>query len=164
MQFTEINSLIACVADWKAKGKKIVFTNGVFDILHLGHVRYLQEARNLGDILVVGLNDDASVKRLNKGPERPIHDEMARAGVIDSLRCVDAVMVFSDDTPAALIESLQPDVLVKGGDYDAEETNPASKRYVVGSVETIARGGKVVCIPLVAGYSTTKAVDKIKKQ
>jgi D-beta-D-heptose 7-phosphate kinase/D-beta-D-heptose 1-phosphate adenosyltransferase len=73
-------------------------------------------------------------------------------------------MVFSDDTPAALIESLQPDVLVKGGDYDAEETNPASKRYVVGSVETIARGGKVVCIPLVAGYSTTKAVDKIKKQ
>jgi D-beta-D-heptose 7-phosphate kinase/D-beta-D-heptose 1-phosphate adenosyltransferase len=150
--------------DQQNKEKKIVFTNGVFDILHLGHVRYLQEARNLGDILVVGLNDDASVKRLNKGPERPIHDEMARAGVIDSLRCVDAVMVFSDDTPAALIESLQPDVLVKGGDYDAEETNPASKRYVVGSVETIARGGKVVCIPLVAGYSTTKAVDKIKKQ
>ena len=164
MQFADINALNACIADWKVDGKKIVFTNGVFDILHLGHVRYLQEARNLGDMLIVGINDDASVKRLNKGPERPIHDEQARAGVIDSLRCVDAVMIFSDDTPAALIESLQPDVLVKGGDYDAHETNPASKKYVVGSAETLSRGGRVVCIPLVAGYSTTTAVDRIKKQ
>jgi D-beta-D-heptose 7-phosphate kinase/D-beta-D-heptose 1-phosphate adenosyltransferase len=164
MQFSDINALRNQIADWKAAGKTIVFTNGVFDILHLGHVRYLQEARNLGDILVVGINDDASVKRLNKGPERPIHDEQARAGVIDALRCVDAVIIFSDDTPAILIQTFQPDILVKGGDYDAHETNPLSKRYVVGSTETHARGGRVVCIPLVDGYSTTNAVEKIKKQ
>ena len=164
MQFANTYSLNIQLSDWKSSGKKIVFTNGVFDILHLGHVRYLQEARELGDVLVVGINDDSSVKRLNKGPERPIHDEHARAGVIDALRCVDAVIIFSDDTPAALIETLQPDVLVKGGDYDAEEKDPASKKYVVGSAETLRRGGKVVCIPLTAGYSTTNAVNKIKKQ
>ncbi len=164
MHFSDINSLKSQLSEWKSSGKKVVFTNGVFDILHLGHVLYLQEARNLGDVLVVGINDDESVKRLNKGPERPIHDEHARAGVIDSLRCVDAVFIFSDDTPAAMIESLQPDILVKGGDYDASEKNPTSKKYIVGSAETIQRGGMVVCIPLVVGYSTTNAVNKIKKQ
>jgi rfaE bifunctional protein nucleotidyltransferase chain/domain len=164
MEFSDLNTLRNQVIRWKADGKKIVFTNGVFDILHLGHVRYLQEARGLGDKLVVGINDDASVKRLNKGPERPIHEEQARAGVIDGLRSVDAVIIFTDDTPAILIETIQPDILVKGGDYDAQETDPLSKRYVVGSTETLERGGKVVCIPLVAGYSTTNAVDKIKKQ
>ncbi len=163
MQFADTYSLNIQLSEWKSSGKKIVFTNGVFDILHLGHVRYLQEARELGDVLVVGINDDSSVKRLNKGPERPIHDEQARAGVIDALRCVDAVIIFSDDTPAALIEALHPDLLVKGGDYDALETNPNSKRYVVGSAETKSRGGTVVCIPIVAGYSTTNAVEKIKK-
>ena len=164
MELSDLNALRKQIADWKAASKKIVFTNGVFDILHLGHVRYLQEARNLGDLLIVGINDDASVKQLNKGPERPIHDEQARAGVIDALRCVDAVIIFSEETPASLIEVIQPDILVKGGDYNARETNPASKQYVVGSAETFARGGNVVCIPLVAGYSTTKAVEKIKKQ
>jgi rfaE bifunctional protein nucleotidyltransferase chain/domain len=164
MLFSDINSLKRQLSEWKSSGKKIVFTNGVFDILHIGHVRYLQEARMLGDALVVGINDDASVKRLNKGPERPIHDERARAGVIDSLRCVDAVIIFSDDTPAALIEAVQPDILVKGGDYNAKETNPTSKKYIVGSAETLQRGGTVVCIPLVEGYSTTNAVNKIKKQ
>ncbi len=144
-------------------GLKIVFTNGVFDILHVGHVKYLEEASRLGNYLVVGINDDASVKRLNKGPERPIHDERARVAVIAALRCVDAAVVFSEDTPAALIEVIQPDVLVKGGDYDAEESNPSSKRYIVGSKETIQRGGQVVCIPLVEGYSTTTAVEKIKR-
>jgi D-beta-D-heptose 7-phosphate kinase/D-beta-D-heptose 1-phosphate adenosyltransferase len=148
---------------WRAEGKKIVFTNGVFDILHLGHVRYLEEAKALGDCLIVGINDDASVKRLNKGPERPIHDENARAGVIAALRCVDAAIIFTEDTPAQLIEFIQPDTLVKGGDYDALETDPASKRYIVGSFETKSRGGNVVCIPIVAGYSTTNAVNKIKK-
>jgi len=164
MYFSDLNALKDQVAVWKTAQKKIVFTNGVFDILHLGHVHYLQEARMLGDLLIVGINDDSSVKRLNKGPERPIHDEQARAGVIDALRCVEAVIVFADDTPASLIEAIQPDVLVKGGDYDALETNRDSKRYIVGSTETIARGGQVVCIPLVAGYSTTNAVEKIKKQ
>ena len=164
MQFKNISELQNCIAGWKANKETIVFTNGVFDILHLGHVHYLQEARNLGSKLIVGINDDASVKRLSKGPERPIHDQHARAGVIEALRSVDAVIIFSEDTPASLIAAIQPDVLVKGGDYDAHETDPTSKRYIVGSAETLARGGKVVCIPLVAGYSTTGAVEKIKRQ
>lgn len=146
----------------KAAGKKVVFTNGVFDILHIGHVRYLEQAKRLGDFLIVGINDDASVKRLQKGPERPIHDEIARAGVIAALRCSDASIIFSEDTPAALIEAIQPDVLAKGGDYDAMETDPTSRRYIVGSSETKSRGGLVVCIPLIEGYSTTTAVNKIK--
>ena len=162
MHFVQLSQLQEQVGRWKAEGKKIVFTNGVFDILHIGHVRYLEEAAQLGNILVVGINSDASVKRLNKGPERPIHDEEARAGVIAALRCTDASIIFSEDTPSNIIEALQPDVLVKGGDYDANETNPDSKRYIVGSKETIQRGGQVVCIPLVAGYSTTAAVQKIK--
>lgn len=140
-----------------------MFTNGVFDILHLGHVSYLEEARKLGDFLVVGINDDASVRLLNKGPERPIHDERARAEVLASLRCVDATIIFSENTPATIIEAIQPNVLVKGGDYDADETNETSKKYIVGSKETRQRGGKVICIPLVAGYSTTIAVQKINE-
>jgi D-beta-D-heptose 7-phosphate kinase/D-beta-D-heptose 1-phosphate adenosyltransferase len=162
MQFTEASSILNEIKRLKADGNKIVFTNGVFDILHIGHVRYLQAAKALGSILIVGINDDASVKRLNKGPERPIHDEQARAGVVDALQCVDFTIIFSEDTPAALIEILQPDILVKGGDYDAKETNPHSKRYIVGSSETITRGGEVVCIPTVEGYSTTAAIKKIQ--
>ncbi len=163
MHFPDYTALRNQLDKWRAEGKKIVFTNGVFDILHLGHVRYLEEAKALGDCLIVGINDDASVKRLNKGPERPIHDENARADVIAALRCVDATIIFTEDTPAQLIEFIQPDTLVKGGDYDALETDPASKRYIVGSFETKSRGGNVVCIPIVAGYSTTNAVNKIKK-
>jgi len=163
MHFPSYTALRNQLDKWRAEGKKIVFTNGVFDILHLGHVRYLEEAKALGDCLIVGINDDPSVKRLNKGPERPIHDEYARAGVIAALRCVDAAIVFTEDTPAQLIELIQPDTLVKGGDYDASDTDPASKRYIVGSFETKSRGGNVVCIPIVAGYSTTNAVNKIKK-
>lgn len=162
MQFTEASSILNEIKRLKADGNKIVFTNGVFDILHIGHVRYLQAAKALGSILIVGINDDASVRRLNKGPERPIHDEQARAGVVDALQCVDFTIIFSEDTPAALIEILQPDILVKGGDYDAKETNPQSKRYIVGSLETIRRGGEVVCIPTVEGYSTTTAIKKIQ--
>jgi len=162
MQFTEASSILNEIKRLKADGNKIVFTNGVFDILHIGHVRYLQAAKALGSILIVGINDDASVRRLNKGPERPIHDEQARAGVVDALQCVDFTIIFSEDTPAALIEILQPDILVKGGDYDAKETNPQSKRYIVGSLETIRRGGEVVCIPTVEGYSTTAAIKKIQ--
>lgn len=157
-----LESAIALLAAWRKAGDKIVFTNGVFDILHRGHVTYLNQARALGNRLIVGLNADASVKRLNKGPERPIHDQEARAIVLAALRCVDAVIIFDEDTPLRLIESLQPDVLVKGGDYDPPETDSASPRYMVGSQETLARGGEVHSIALVEGYSTTKALQKLK--
>jgi rfaE bifunctional protein nucleotidyltransferase chain/domain len=150
------------VKRWQSEGEKIVFTNGVFDILHRGHVTYLNAARSLGNRLIVGLNADASVRRLNKGPERPIHDQLARAIVLSALRCVDAVVIFEEDTPLELIEALNPDILVKGGDYDPEETNTASPRYMVGSRETKLRGGEVHSIPIVEGYSTTKAIEKLK--
>jgi len=150
------------INQWRAAGEKIVFTNGVFDILHRGHVTYLEAAKALGDRLIVGLNADASVKRLNKGPERPIHDQEARAVVLAALRCVDAVIIFDEDTPLQLIEALEPDVLVKGGDYDPNETDASSLRYMVGSQETRNRGGSVHSIPIVEGYSTTKAIQKLK--
>jgi D-glycero-beta-D-manno-heptose 1-phosphate adenylyltransferase len=146
----------------RAEGKRIVFTNGVFDILHLGHVTYLEEAAELGDFLIVGINDDDSVRRLNKGPERPINDEEARAGVVSALRSVDAVVVFGEDTPFDLIQIIRPDILVKGGDYDASERDPSSPKYIVGSNETLERGGDVQAIPLVSGYSTTNIVKKMK--
>jgi rfaE bifunctional protein nucleotidyltransferase chain/domain len=150
------------LSHWKAEGKKIVFTNGVFDILHVGHVTYLEKARALGDVLVVGLNSDQSVKRLNKGPERPIHDELARKKVLEALRCVDAVIVFNEDTPLSLIQSLQPNLIVKGGDYSPTVTDPSDKKYIVGSMEAKDWGGEALVIPLVEGYSTTAAVQKIK--
>jgi len=149
---------------WKNEHNTIVFTNGVFDILHLGHVTYLQKAKEMGEKLVVGINTDSSVRRLNKGPERPIHDELARAQVLLALQCVDAVVLFDDDTPFNTIESIQPNVLVKGGDYDPNETDTSSKQYIVGSQETKSRGGKVCAISMVDGYSTTMAILKIRKQ
>lgn len=136
------------------KNQKIVFTNGCFDILHIGHVRYLQEAAKLGDILVVGVNSDASVKRL-KGPERPINNENDRAELLCSLEFIDYVVIFDDDTPLKLIKKIQPDILVKGGDYTNE--------YVIGTHEVEARGGKLVIIPLIEGKSTTSIIAKIKK-
>lgn len=151
------------IQQWKAEGKKIVFTNGVFDILHVGHVTYLQQAQSLGDVLIVGLNSDTSVKRLNKGRERPIHDEQARKQVLEALRFVDAVFIFNDDTPLELILSICPDVLVKGGDYSPDITDPSDKRYMVGSKEVKSWGGAAVAIPLVAGYSTTAAIQKMKR-
>lgn len=135
------------------KDKKIVFTNGCFDILHIGHVRYLQEAAKLGDILVMGLNSDASVRRL-KGPERPVNNEMDRAELLCALGFVDYVVIFEEDTPLELIKKIQPDVLVKGGDY--------SNEYVVGTNEVEARGGKLILIPFVEGKSTTNIIEKIK--
>jgi len=150
------------IQEIKTQGKKVVFTNGVFDILHLGHVTYLEEAAELGDFLVVGINDDASVRKLNKGPERPINGEEARAGVVSALRSVDAVVVFGEDTPLELIQMIEPDIVVKGGDYDASERDPRQKSYIVGSNETLERGGDVVAIPLVEGYSTTGIVKKMK--
>lgn len=136
-------------------GKRLVFTNGVFDILHAGHVSYLEQARALGDMLVVGLNSDASVRRLGKGPERPINALEDRAIVIGALRCVDAVTWFEEDTPERLIEELKPDIHVKGGDYRVEDL-PETKIVQ-------AYGGKVVILPLLSGRSTTRIIQKLSE-
>ncbi len=140
---------------WRMKGDRIVFTNGCFDILHRGHVEYLQEAAALGDRLVIGLNSDASVRRQNKGPERPLNDEQSRAKVLAALRLVDAVIIFDQDTPLELIQALGPDVLVKGGDW--------SEDRIVGAELVKARGGAVHSLKLVDGFSTTALVDKIRR-
>lgn len=148
---------------WKMTGRKVVFTNGCFDILHKGHVTYLAQAAQHGNRMVVGLNTDASVKRQGKGDDRPINDQEARASVLAALSCVDLVVFFDDDTPLELIRELQPNVLAKGADYDPEETNPASKKYIVGSDLVRQNGGEVVAIPLVDGFSTTTIVEKLRK-
>ena len=137
----------------QAAGRRVVFTNGVFDILHPGHVRYLREARALGDALIVGLNADASVRR-NKGPERPINSEQDRAEILAALDCVDGVVIFNEDTPAEIIEAVQPDVLVKGADW-AEDA-------IVGRDTVEARGGRVVRVPIEKGFSTTSIIEKIR--
>lgn len=140
-------------ASLRADGKRIVFTNGVFDILHAGHVTYLEQARALGDVLVVGLNTDASVRRL-KGPERPINSEDDRACVLAALRAVDHVILFGDDTPIDVITTLLPDVLVKGGDY--------TRDTIVGADAVEAHGGVVCTIPLVDGRSTTAIINRAR--
>ncbi len=133
--------------------KKVVFTNGCFDILHKGHVAYLQKARKLGDSLVVGMNSDTSVKRL-KGPDRPVNSEKDRAYVLSALGCVDKVVIFSENTPEKLIRALRPDVLVKGGDW--------KKKDVVGAPFVESYGGKVRILPFVKGFSTTGLLKKIQ--
>jgi len=143
------------VQQWRAPGFKIVFTNGCFDLLHLGHVDYLEKAKQLGDKLVLGLNTDASISRI-KGPSRPLQDEMSRARIMASLLFIDAVVLFDDDTPLKLIEAIQPDILVKGDDYAVQQ--------IVGHEVVTARGGEVKTVPLVKGYSTTNIVNKIKEQ
>ena len=154
--------LVSCGRNWRAEGRKVVFTNGVFDLLHRGHVAYLSAAAGLGDVLVVGVNDDASVRRLGKGDDRPIVPEEDRAFVVAGLRAVAGVVLFGEDTPLDVIRALQPDVLVKGGDYDAACTNPEDPRYIVGSVEVRAGGGRVETIALVPGRSTTAIADRLK--
>lgn len=146
----------------RIKGKRIVFTNGVFDILHRGHVVLLNLASEQGDFLIVGLNSDASVKTLNKGPERPVNGEDDRAMVLAALQCVDAVVIFGDDTPYNLIKLLEPDVLVKGGDYDPDQSDPTDKTYIVGSDIQQSNKKSTVSIPLVEGYSTTAIIKKSK--
>jgi len=141
------------VKDWKANGQKIVFTNGCFDILHLGHVDYLEKAKALGSKLVVGLNTDASVKRL-KGETRPINNEESRARMMASLGFTDAVVLFDEPTPLQLIEQTDPDILVKGDDYHVGN--------IVGADFVISRGGEVKTVELVKGYSTSSIIDKIK--
>ena len=152
------------VADWEAaarwvkelqaQGQKVVFTNGCFDLLHPGHVRYLEEARSLGDALIIGVNTDLSVTRLKKGPGRPLTPEADRARVLAACACVDRVVLFAEDTPLALITLLAPDILVKGGDYSLDE--------IVGRDVVEARGGRVVALPFVPGYSTTNLVARIR--
>ena len=138
----------------RIKNKKIVFTNGCFDILHLGHVDYLSKAADCGDVLIVGVNSDSSVKRLSKGPSRPIQDEHSRASIIASLHFVDVVVVFDEETPYELIKFIQPDVLVKGADYKVEQ--------IAGHDIVLQRGGEVKLIELVKGYSTSAIEGKIK--
>jgi D-glycero-beta-D-manno-heptose 1-phosphate adenylyltransferase len=141
------------VAARRHEGRRIGFTNGVFDLLHPGHTRYLKEARSLADLLIVGLNADESVRR-NKGPDRPINRQEERAEVLGALACVDAVVIFDEDTPDAIIRLVQPDILVKGADWPDDQ--------IVGRDTVEARGGRVVRIPVEKGYSTTAIVEKIK--
>jgi rfaE bifunctional protein nucleotidyltransferase chain/domain len=162
--YTSLSELKDAVDTWKKEGQRVVFTNGVFDILHIGHVTYLQAARALGDKLVVGVNNDESVRRLNKGPERPINPEHARAGVIAGLRSVDAVIVFGEDTPLNVIQSIMPSIVAKGGDYNPEQRDATQKDFIVGSEEMRASGGQTVSIPLVEGFSTTAVVRKMRSE
>jgi len=136
------------------EGRAVVFTNGVFDILHPGHVRYLTAARQQGDVLIVGINADASVRRLAKGPDRPLNPEDERAEVLAALAVVDAVVIFDEDTPLEIVTAIQPDVLVKGADWAADA--------IVGRDVVESRGGKVVRIPLAEGYSTSAIVQRLR--
>ncbi|MEM1000349.1 MAG: D-glycero-beta-D-manno-heptose 1-phosphate adenylyltransferase [Bacteroidota bacterium] len=145
----------ARLAVWRLHGDRIVFTNGCFDLLHLGHVDYLEQARHLGDRLVLGLNTDASIRRL-KGATRPIQDEQSRARVMAALEFVDLVTLFDEDTPRELIQLVRPEVLVKGNDYRVED--------IVGAREVMAAGGVVRTIPLVEGHSTSYIVNKIRHE
>ncbi|MDZ7743300.1 MAG: D-glycero-beta-D-manno-heptose 1-phosphate adenylyltransferase [Bacteroidota bacterium] len=147
----EIEHLLAI---WRFKNHKVVFTNGCFDILHLGHIDYLAKAKDQGDVLIIGLNTDESVRRI-KGPQRPLNDQHARSLILASLRFVDAIVLFDEDTPYELIKKVQPDILVKGSDYKAED--------IVGYDIVKAKGGEILTLELVEGYSTTRIIEKIKK-
>ena len=146
-------AVAAFVRRERGSGHSIVFTNGVFDLLHPGHVRYLQAARALGDVLIVGLNADDSVRR-NKGPERPITSEDERGELLASLECVDAVVIFHEDIPDEIIRLVQPDILVKGADWAADQ--------IVGRDTVEARGGRVVRMPVEPGFSTTSIVERVR--
>lgn len=150
----DINHIEPFLAYWKFKNKKIVFTNGCFDILHRGHVEYLAQAANHGDILIIGLNTDHSVRKI-KGDSRPVQDEYARAILLASLSFVTAVVLFDDDTPYQLIKKIQPDVLIKGSDYNIKD--------IVGYDIVTSKGGEVVTIDFIDGYSTSSIIEKLKK-
>ena len=152
-KLTRLDKLTEIAKMFKKEGKKIIFTNGCFDLLHLGHVRYLKEAKRLGDILIVGLNSDNSVRSL-KGKDRPLVREKDRAEILSALEAVDYIVIFNESTPKNLIDNIIPDVLVKGGDWEKEE--------VVGRDTVEAQGGEVIIIPEVKGYSTTTLIEGIK--
>lgn len=167
----QIKSKVVTLAELKEKtaqlkksGKRIVFTNGCFDILHLGHVTYLAQAAELGDVLVVGMNSDQSVRNQGKGSERPVNPEGARGMILAALGFVDFVVLFEQDTPLQIIEEILPNTLVKGGDYDVNETNPSSKKYIVGSDIVRLNKGDVVTINLVEGFSTTSTIERIREK
>ncbi len=151
-KIVSLSEAVQIIHEIKAAGKKVVFTNGCFDLLHLGHVDYLEKARNLGDFLVVGLNTDASVSAI-KGPFRPVSPELSRSRVMASLGFVDLVILFGEETPLNLIEAIQPDILTKGNDYSLEN--------IVGADFVMSKGGSVMTIPLVEGFSTTNFVNRI---
>lgn len=153
-KIVSLEQLNKLVLAWRLKSDTIVFTNGCFDILHLGHIDYLSKARDLGKRLIVGVNTDNSVKRLGKGESRPINDEKSRSMIIASLQFVDAVILFDEDTPYQLIRAIEPDVLVKGADYTIDK--------IVGADIVMARGGNVVLIEYLEGYSTTNIEKKIR--
>jgi D-glycero-beta-D-manno-heptose 1-phosphate adenylyltransferase len=149
-----LTTLLQQLKRWRLLNKKIVFTNGVFDILHQGHIASLSEAAGHGNILIVGVNADASVKRL-KGESRPVNDQDSRALLLASLVMTDAVIIFEEDTPYNLITAIMPDVLVKGGDYTIET--------IVGAKEIIVNGGEVIIAPILEGFSTTAIIERMKK-
>jgi D-beta-D-heptose 7-phosphate kinase/D-beta-D-heptose 1-phosphate adenosyltransferase len=150
LSFGDLKSV---VGSYRAQNKKIVFTNGCFDLLHIGHVTYLEEARALGDILIVGVNSDASVSKL-KGPSRPLQSESDRSRILAALKAVDHTVIFSEETPLNLIKEIKPDVLVKGGDWKIDQ--------IVGSDFVLASGGEVKSLNFVAGRSTTALIEKSK--
>jgi len=149
-----LNEALKIISDWKQNGTKVVFTNGCFDILHLGHLDYLEKSRDLADKLVVGLNTDNSVRQL-KGTDRPINNEYARAMMLAAMSFVDLVIAFDEETPLELIKKVKPDILVKGKDYEVEN--------IVGAEFVIGNGGEVKTIEIKEGYSTTDIINKIKK-
>lgn len=155
-------SLLKPLIVWRFRGNKIVFTNGCFDILHRGHIDYLAKASDLGDRLIVGINSDASIKRLGKSIARPLQDEQSRALILASLHFVSGVIIFDEDTPLELIKFVKPEILVKGADYDADETNPSSKKYIVGSDVVKSYKGEIRTMEFLEGYSTTAIEQKIK--
>lgn len=150
----DINNIESYLTYWNLKNQKIVFTNGCFDILHRGHVEYLAQAANHGDVLIIGVNTDSSVKRI-KGETRPVQDEYARAILLASLNFVTAVVLFDEETPYNLIKRIQPDVLIKGSDYSIKD--------IIGSDIVEAKGGEVITIDFIEGYSTTSIIKKLKK-
>lgn len=148
------------IVAWKLKGEKVCFTNGCFDILHLGHIHYLAASAELGNRLIVAINSDVSVKKLNKAENRPINKEEARMLLIAALGFVDLVLVFNEQTPLDLIKYLQPDILLKGSDYDAAEKDSSNSKYIVGSKEVSSNGGSVCTVDFLPGYSTTLILHK----
>lgn len=149
-----LSGLLKITNRLKKSGKKIVFTNGCFDILHFGHVSYLKKAKSYGDVLVVGLNSDTSVRKI-KGPSRPVQNQTARTGVLSALKCVDYVVLFNEPTPIKLIEKIKPDILVKGADWNIKD--------IVGNDIVKKNNGKVIKIKFIKGYSTSKIIEKIRK-
>lgn len=161
-KIVDVNEANFRIEGWRLKKDKIVFTNGCFDILHRGHVTYLAQSASCGNKLVIGLNSDDSVRRQGKGDDRPVNDEISRAIVLAALGFVDLIVFFNEDTPIELIKQLKPDVLVKGADYNPEETNPQMPGYIVGSDIVKKYGGEVKAIPLVEGFSTTSIIGRVK--